>query len=131
MKYKKFVKAKNYLEENLFISDPILSKALLEIKSMCSIFLHSSFFDGSCVETLLLFYFVEKQVNVNCIRTKNFRMTSFHMIDCFTQMTNINFICLSRIIYLDCFSVALLKNFQRLLIVTNTTNFDLESLESS
>ncbi|CAK9798189.1 Dynein axonemal heavy chain 6 [Anthophora quadrimaculata] len=59
--YKKFFRAKNYLQENLFISDAILSKALLEIKSMCSIFLDSSFFDSSVLEKLLLFYFVENQ----------------------------------------------------------------------
>ncbi|XP_015429803.1 PREDICTED: dynein heavy chain 6, axonemal, partial [Dufourea novaeangliae] len=57
----KFLEARNYLQENLFISDPILSKALLEIKSMCSVFLDSNFFDGSTIEKLLLFYFVEKQ----------------------------------------------------------------------
>ncbi|XP_054012221.1 dynein axonemal heavy chain 6 [Hylaeus anthracinus] len=59
---RKFVEGRNYLEENLFISDPILSKALLEIKSMCSIFLNSSFFDGTEIESFLLFYFVEKQL---------------------------------------------------------------------
>nr|XP_031828293.1 dynein heavy chain 6, axonemal [Nomia melanderi] len=58
---RKFLEARNYLETNLFISDPILSKALLEIKSMCSVFLDSSFFDNSTTEKLLLFYFVEKQ----------------------------------------------------------------------
>ncbi|XP_043248669.1 dynein axonemal heavy chain 6 [Colletes gigas] len=58
---RKFVNARNYLKENLFISDPILSKALLEIKSMCSIFLDSSFFNDTVIEELLLFYFVEKQ----------------------------------------------------------------------
>ncbi|XP_076764569.1 dynein heavy chain at 16F [Xylocopa sonorina] len=69
--YEKFVKAKNYLEENLFISDPILSKALLEIKSMCSIFLNSSFFDSTVLEKLLLFYFVEKQfAKLELIRDK-------------------------------------------------------------
>ncbi|XP_076377925.1 dynein heavy chain at 16F [Megalopta genalis] len=59
---RKFLEASSYLEDNLFISDPILSKALLEIKSMCSVFLESSFFDGTTTEKLLLFYFVEKQL---------------------------------------------------------------------
>ncbi|XP_076248728.1 dynein heavy chain at 16F [Calliopsis andreniformis] len=58
---KKFIRARNYLQENLFISDPILSTALLEIKSMCSIFFDSSFFDDTVIEKLLLFYFVENQ----------------------------------------------------------------------
>lgn len=62
--YKKFVMAKNYLKENLFVSDSILSRALLEIKSMCSVFLDSSFFDNSILEKILLFYFVEKQVRI-------------------------------------------------------------------
>ena len=66
--YKKFVAAKHYLKENLFISDSILSKALLEIESMCSIFLDSSLFDNSIFEKILLFYFVEKQVNICCIQ---------------------------------------------------------------
>ncbi|XP_026666919.1 dynein heavy chain 6, axonemal [Ceratina calcarata] len=71
VKYKKFVRAKNYLEENLFISDPILSKALLEIKSMCSVFLDSSFFDNTVLEKLLLFYFVEKEfAKLEFIRSK-------------------------------------------------------------
>lgn len=58
---RKLMETRNYLEENLFISDPILSKALLEIKSMYSIFLDSSFFDNTTMEKMLLFYFVEKQ----------------------------------------------------------------------
>lgn len=66
--YKKFVMAKSYLKENLFVSDSILSKALLEIKSMCSVFLDSSFFDNSILEKILLFYFVEKQVCIGCFK---------------------------------------------------------------
>ncbi|XP_012153033.2 dynein heavy chain at 16F [Megachile rotundata] len=61
IKYKKFVRAKSFLRENLFTSDAILSKALLEIKSMCSVFMDSSFFDDTVIEKFLLFYFVEKQ----------------------------------------------------------------------
>lgn len=76
--YKKFVVAKHYLKENLFISDSILSKALLEIESMCSIFLDSSFFDNSIFEKILLFYFVEKQVNICCIKKKKKKKNRIH-----------------------------------------------------
>lgn len=69
---RKLMETRNYLEENLFISDPILSKALLEIKSMYSIFLDSSFFDNTTMEKMLLFYFVEKQVNLPCSKRRKY-----------------------------------------------------------
>ncbi|XP_076676367.1 dynein heavy chain at 16F [Andrena cerasifolii] len=68
---RKFIEARNILQDNLFISDPILSKSLLKIKSMCSIFLDSSFFDGAVTEKLLPFYFVERQfAQLELIRDK-------------------------------------------------------------
>ncbi|KAK9295362.1 hypothetical protein QLX08_010308 [Tetragonisca angustula] len=82
--YKKFVAAKHYLKENLFISDSILSKALLEIKSMCSIFLDSSFFDNSIFDKILLFYFVEKQfTKLELIRNKldEFRRLAINIVN--------------------------------------------------
>ncbi|XP_043489610.1 dynein axonemal heavy chain 6 [Polistes fuscatus] len=57
----KFMKVSNYIEQNLFISDPILSKALLEINAMCSVFLNLSFYDVSVIEKLSLFDFTEMQ----------------------------------------------------------------------
>lgn len=50
------------MQDNLFISDPILSKALLEIKAMCAVFLDSSFVDSGIIEKLPLFSFVEMQL---------------------------------------------------------------------
>lgn len=60
--WSKFLSARNHMEQNLFISDRILSKALLEIKAMCAVFLDSSFNDLSSTERLPLFIFVEIQV---------------------------------------------------------------------
>ncbi|KAK2585046.1 hypothetical protein KPH14_008566 [Odynerus spinipes] len=57
----KFMKVSNYMEQNLFISDPILSKALLEIKAMCAVFLNSSFLDISITEKLTLSDFTKMQ----------------------------------------------------------------------
>ncbi|XP_047348170.1 dynein axonemal heavy chain 6 [Vespa velutina] len=57
----KFIKVSNYMEQNLFISDPILSKALLEIKAMCTVFLNLSFYDASVTEKLSLSDFTEIQ----------------------------------------------------------------------
>ncbi|KAG7211515.1 hypothetical protein KM043_010782 [Ampulex compressa] len=59
---RKFSEAKNYMDQNLFILDPILSKALLEVKSMCTAFLNCSFIDNSTLEKMWLFYFVEYQL---------------------------------------------------------------------
>lgn len=58
----KFIIARSYMEQNLFISDQILSRALLEIKAMCAVFLDSSFNDLSVTEKVPLFMFVEAQV---------------------------------------------------------------------
>lgn len=60
----KFIKVSNHMEQNLFISDPILSKALLEIKAMCTVFLNLSFYDASVTEKLTLSDFTEMQVNI-------------------------------------------------------------------
>ncbi|KAL2733916.1 dynein axonemal heavy chain 6 [Vespula squamosa] len=57
----KFIKVSNYMKQNLFISDPILSKALLEIKAMCTVFLNLSFYDSSVIEKLSLSDFTEIQ----------------------------------------------------------------------
>ncbi|KAI4494191.1 hypothetical protein M0802_009060 [Mischocyttarus mexicanus] len=57
----KFKKVSKFIEENLFISDPILSKALLEIKAMCFVFLNLSFHDVTVIEKLTLFDFTEMQ----------------------------------------------------------------------
>lgn len=60
----KFIKVSKYMKQNLFISDPILSKALLEIKAMCTAFLNLSFYDSSVIEKLSLSDFTEIQVNI-------------------------------------------------------------------
>nr|XP_050848639.1 dynein axonemal heavy chain 6 [Vespula vulgaris] len=57
----KFIKVSKYMKQNLFISDPILSKALLEIKAMCTAFLNLSFYDSSVIEKLSLSDFTEIQ----------------------------------------------------------------------
>ena len=71
IKLKKFRDAKNHMQENLFTTHPILSKALLEIKAMCAVFLESSFMDSSVIEKLPLFMFVEMQLTkMEYIRNK-------------------------------------------------------------
>ena len=52
------------MKENLFVSHPILSKTLLEVKAMCANFLHASLVDTSITEKLPLFMFVELQVRL-------------------------------------------------------------------
>ncbi|XP_048507335.1 dynein axonemal heavy chain 6 [Athalia rosae] len=69
--WSKFVNARNYMEKNLFISDPILSKALLEVKAMCAVFLDSSFNDFSLNEKQPLFMYAEAQLaKLESIRKK-------------------------------------------------------------
>lgn len=51
------------MEKDLFISDPVLGKALLEIKSMCILLSDFSFIDAIVIEKLVLFDFAEMQVN--------------------------------------------------------------------
>lgn len=50
------------MKENLLVSHPILGKALLEVKAMCTKFLYLSLVDTSVTEKLPLFIFVEMQV---------------------------------------------------------------------
>jgi dynein heavy chain len=60
--WRKFIKARNYMKKNLFLSDPNFGKTLLKLKNMCSIFLDSSLIDISIMEKLSLFDFAELQV---------------------------------------------------------------------
>jgi len=60
--WRKFIKARNHMKKNLFLSDPNFGKTLLELKNMCSIFLDSSLVDISIIEKLSLFDFAELQV---------------------------------------------------------------------
>ena len=54
--------SKNQMEENLFVSHPILSKTLLQVKAMSVVFLDVSLVDTNVTEKLPLFLFVEMQV---------------------------------------------------------------------
>lgn len=60
---KKFKSATNYVQAHLFICDSILGEALIEIRSLSSVFFDYSFMDATIVQNLTLFDFSELQVN--------------------------------------------------------------------
>jgi len=66
-KHRKFRIAQKALEQNLFLLNPILQKALLRIQAMCCELVGMSFTDISKIEENALFEFMEVQV---CFHTE-------------------------------------------------------------
>lgn len=60
--YKKFSKASNHIENNLFILIPNLRSTLIDVQEMCCNMITTSFTDVTNIEGWEMFYFIEAQV---------------------------------------------------------------------
>lgn len=63
--YNKLTSAKKFLNSNLFILNPLLGTALLDIRNMCHKLFETSFTDVTEIEEWELFYFIEAQVTLD------------------------------------------------------------------
>lgn len=66
--------------ENLFITDDIISRALLKSKALCSEFLESSFGNTEQYNKLPLFMFIEHQVSTLIIEICNVEIELFIIV---------------------------------------------------
>lgn len=62
--WRKMDNVKEFLENNLFILNPILRDALLNLQAMCFKFMYTSFVNVSNIENFHFFYFNEDQVRL-------------------------------------------------------------------
>lgn len=68
---KKFIEAKRYLEENLFVAIPALGAALLAIRKKINDLNQKDFVDISVIENWSIVYFMERQVDAcDSLRTE-------------------------------------------------------------
>ncbi|XP_069668946.1 dynein axonemal heavy chain 6 isoform X3 [Periplaneta americana] len=76
--WRKFHVAQDMLEHNLFILNPILQKALLDIRKMCCKLINMSFSDTSNIQENALFGFIEVQMGK--LESVQERITEFHSL---------------------------------------------------
>ncbi|XP_066254312.1 dynein axonemal heavy chain 6 [Euwallacea similis] len=74
--YSKYTAAQKYLAQNMFLLNPFLRQGLLDIQYMCYKMMDTSFVDLSEKENILLFFFIENQMDkLNHIKEKT---SEFH-----------------------------------------------------